>query len=277
MGVSRRQFLVGGAAAGAGVGALGLAGFETHRGRRALHTLGVVESPDHPIPNVKVRVERGTLSNGRRYRIAQTGDRPTVAIVCLHGRNNDEGYAFDAIGVHRFARAAGMAAVVASIDGGDASYWHRRRNSDDPMRDLTDELVPILDRRAGESIPRAVLGWSMGGYGALLAAATRPELFATAVASSPAVWRRAADTPEGAFDDAADFERNDILDRLDRLRDTRVRIDCGADDPFAAIVRRLHTDLPQAAGGITPGFHDPSYWRSVLPAQLRFIAGTTDR
>jgi hypothetical protein len=52
------------------------------------------------------------------------------------------------------------------------------------------------------------------------------------------------------------------------------RIDCGNDDPFVAMARRLRTAIPSAQGGISPGFHDARYWRSVAPDQVRFLAAS---
>ena len=41
---------------------------------------------------------------------------------------------------------------------------------------LLDEFIPMVESRVGPQ-PAAVLGWSMGGYGALLAAETAPHRF----------------------------------------------------------------------------------------------------
>ena len=42
---------------------------------------------------------------------------------------------------------------------------------------LLRELIPLCARRFGSAAAgaRAIIGWSMGGYGALLAAETEPE------------------------------------------------------------------------------------------------------
>jgi len=269
--VSRRAFLIGGAAGAVGVGAAGLGGAQTSFGRRALHAAGLLDSPDIavPDPGFDVPVDPGALPSGRRFLLARTSpERPQASIVCLHGRNDDMRVPFDVLGVHRFAAAAGMPLVIASVDGGPASYWHRRRGAPgDPLADLAD--LAALELPDG---PTAVMGWSMGGYGALLAAIERPGEYAAVVASSPAVFRTFDDAAEGAFDDAADFDRHSVLDRLDRLRGARVRVDCGEDDPFAPVSGELLRRVDGAEGRIGPGFHDPPFWRSVLPAQLAFLA-----
>lgn len=182
--------------------------------------------------------------------------------------------AFEGLRLHDTAVALGLDLLLASVDGG-SSYWHRRRSGDDPMGEIVRDLVPRLDDVAGSpTLGRAVLGWSMGGFGALAAVIGHPTVFGTAAVAGAALWRRFDDTAPGAFDSAADFRANDVLNRARALHGRRVRIDCGEDDPFAATNRELLAALPDAIGGIRPGFHDAAFWRLVAPDQLWFIAGT---
>ena len=270
-GVSRRTLL----GAGAGVAVLGLAGglgVTSRQGRRLLHELGLIDDVDVEVPAADVVVEEGRLPGGRAYAMARTGSRagPVPVVVCLHPRNATERFPFDVVGLHRFAQAASANLVMAAVDGGKASYWHRRSDGSDAMAAVVDELVPLA-RRRGDDGPVSVLGWSMGGYGALLAAALHPDTFSGVVAVAPAVWRRYADAAPGAFDDEADFRRHDIWTRLPALAPLRVRIDCGADDPFVSSARLLLRRLPHAAGGIAPGFHDNAFWRSKAADEVAFL------
>lgn len=285
MGVTRRQFLFGSGAAAAGLAGGTVVANRVPAGRRLLHAAGLLVDDDLAIPASTVTVDAGVLPGGRRYRIARTGiaDGPGPAsasaagaaaadgvtgIICLHGRNNDEAFAFDEIGVAAMAAAMGIDVVVASLDGGPSSYWHRRANGDDPLADLFGGLIPAVDKRSGGG-PRCIMGWSMGGYGALLAAELRPELFDSVIAVSPAVWRRAADASKGAFDGAADFAAHDVLARLDHLP-PKVRVDCGKDDPFADVARELLARIPRVQGGMRVGFHDSQFWRTLVPEQVAF-------
>jgi enterochelin esterase-like enzyme len=167
--------------------------------------------------------------------------------------------------------------AVAAVDGGDASYWHRRASGLDPMTMLLDEVVPLLASRGlgGSRATTAVIGWSMGGYGALLAAETAPGTFGAVVAASPAFWPSYAEAhavhPE-IFDGEADWAANDVSAHAPLLRGTPVRVDCGDLDPFAGVVRQLQVLLPQAEGGVSPGCHDDGFWRSVAAEQVRFLA-----
>jgi enterochelin esterase-like enzyme len=117
-----------------------------------------------------------------------------------------------------------------------------------------------------------LLGWSMGAYGALLAAETAPDRFRAVAAASPALWTTPGATPAGAFEDAEDYQRNDVYRDSVRLAHMSVRIDCGTGDPFYAATRRFVSDLhPAPASSFGAGFHDSAYWRSVAPRQLRTI------
>ena len=82
-------------------------------------------------------------------------------------------------------RGALLAPVaIAAADGGNG-YWHRH-GRDDPMRMLTDELIPLCRRAGLGRFPHAVgaTGISMGGYGALLLAERHPALIAAVSAIS---------------------------------------------------------------------------------------------
>jgi S-formylglutathione hydrolase FrmB len=164
-----------------------------------------------------------------------------------------------------------LAAVVVG-----ESYWHPHASGEDRLAMLLDEFVPQCAERhrLGER-RRAIIGWSMGGYGALLAAETRPELFAAVVAVGPAVWTSYDDTRRGpgdAFDYPADFARHDVIAHADRLAGVSVRVDCGTEDGFWGYVTHLTAVLPEpAAGGFSAGDHGGGYWRKVAPAEVEFV------
>ena len=167
--------------------------------------------------------------------------------------------------------------AVVGVDGG-VSYWHRRRTGEDRLSMLLRELVPLCARRfelGGGGRKRAVIGWSMGGYGALLAAEIEPRLFAAVVAVSPAVWTSYAAMmlgPRDAFDGAADFARYDVIGHAGRLAGVNLRVDCGRQDPFYGYVTHLDAALPEPpSGGFSAGGHDQDYWSRVAPAEAEFI------
>jgi enterochelin esterase-like enzyme len=159
--------------------------------------------------------------------------------------------------------------VLAAADGGD-TYWHRRANGDDPEAMMLEELLPRLAAAGAVTSRVGVLGWSMGGYGALLLARRHPGLVAVAVASSPAVWRSFGDSATGAFDSAGDFTTHRVLD-VGPAPGVSYRIDCGRADPFHDVSRLLAGQLHAAEHSSGSGCHTAGYWRRVLPPQLAMV------
>jgi S-formylglutathione hydrolase FrmB len=118
----------------------------------------------------------------------------------------------------------------------------------------------------------AIMGWSMGGYGSLLAAELHPDEFCAVCGVSAALWRSYDDGVGDAFDSAADYAYNDVFKHIDRLRGMPVRIDCGRQDPFCEADRAFAAALPRPpAGGFTPGGHNDDYWSRVAPAEIDWV------
>ena len=137
---------------------------------------------------------------------------------------------------------------------------------------VVDELLPVLRQHTGV-VRTGLIGSSMGGYGALYLAGRHPDVFSAVAVGSPALWPRYEVSAPGAFDSAADFHAHDVFGFINQLQQMPVRVDCGTDDPFVAMARRLRSALPRADGKISAGFHDSSYWRSIAPDQIRFLVG----
>lgn len=241
------------------------------------------------VPNVGTGpMVSGTFTSAKRGGIAtgwtiayppgaQAGERMPVLVV-LHGKGGTHRSAFDSLYLHRYladgvTRGGLTRFAVASVDGGDDSYWHPRR-AGDAAGMVLDEFLPLLHDHSLDTTRPSLLGWSMGGYGALyLAGQLGHAQVGAVVAESPAIWHTAAQSAAGAFDDAADFDAHAIFGHTDRLTGIPIRVDCGSADSFAAVTRSLRAALtPKPAGGIGPGGHDEGYWRSQAPAQLAFVA-----
>jgi enterochelin esterase-like enzyme len=199
-------------------------------------------------------------------------------VVVLHGRGGDHAGAYRSLHLDRYlagvVKSGTRPFAIASVDGGDHEYWHPRRGTD-PAGMVVQEFLPLLDRHGLDVRRIGLLGWSMGGYGALyLATVLRKTRCAVAVAESPAIWHHSYQSAAGAFDDAQDFDRHTIFGRQHLLDGVALRVDCGAGDGFAPVTRDLRASLePTPAGGIEPGGHDSAYWRSQAPAQLAFLGG----
>lgn len=277
--VTRRRVLVG-VAGTVAVGAVG--GVGTALGwQRVGERLGVVDPPDHDPPHSGVEVVRSSFRSGAMGAdVGWARSRPPGAVeavvLCLHGRGNDHRMAFDSIRMHDMVAEADAPLAVVSVDGGDNTYWHPRSDGADPRRMLVDELLPRVAESVGADLPVVALGWSMGGYGSLLLASTRPDLVRGVCAASPALFASFASSTAGSFDDDDDFRRHDVRRTVDRLDGVDLRVDCGAQDVFVDEARRFAERVEAVLGrapegGFGHGAHNHGYWRSLVPDQLRSI------
>ncbi|MFB9323830.1 alpha/beta hydrolase [Cryptosporangium minutisporangium] len=220
-----------------------------------------------------------------RYRIAYPpgarDDEPLPVCLVLHGHGGDEDVLGDELSLPRYladvVRAGVPPFVLAAADGGPR-FWHPRADGDDPLGMLVDEFLPLLAGRglqtgAGQRI--GLLGYSMGGYGALLFAELHAPRVAACAVAGPAIWRdytAARKSMAQAFDSAADWSRYDVLANGAALTGMPVRVDYGTDDSFTSNMSALKAALPdEAQVRVSPGCHDATFWRSVAPGALTFI------
>ena len=131
------------------------------------------------------------------------------------------------------------------------------------------ELLPLLDGQALDTSRVAFLGWSMGGYGALLLGARLGAARTAAIcAVSPALWMSYGATAPGAFDSADDWSANTVFG-LPALASIPIRVDCGDSDPFFSATKQFIAQLPTPpSGSFSPGGHDRGFWSAQLPAEL---------
>ncbi len=207
-----------------------------------------------------------------RWRLAlPDGHAPRGLVVVLHGRGGTADAAFD-LGYADAVATTGLALV--SVDGGNG-YWHARRDGSDSGAMVREQLIPLALRRCGLPTTSRVglLGWSMGGFGALLLASDLgPARVTGVVAASAALWRTGAETPVGAYDDREDFDRHSIFGRIDRLAHIPVRLDCGRSDPFVAANRALAERLSGVEAHFDPGGHEDAWWRAHAAAEMAWLA-----
>lgn len=208
-------------------------------------------------------------------------DHPRPLLVFLHGRGGDDrdelnGEMFDAI-----SQQGKRAPIVAFPSGGDASYWHDRASGDWGTY-VVQEVIPRVVRQF-DADPRrvAIGGISMGGFGALDIARLNPRRFCAVGAHSPAIWHDGGETAPGAFDDAADFERHDVLEAATSsprpYLGIPVWVDAGDRDPFRhtgldEFAEALRADGAEISFHIWPGTHGGEYWRSHYDDYIRFYA-----
>jgi pimeloyl-ACP methyl ester carboxylesterase len=285
--VSRRTLLAGGAASVAVLAGLGIgADYEINR-HPSLHQrlFGCGRTP--PIPSSSYRVTTATMPSAAMkadlpWTVAVPADhspgQPLPVVLCLPGDGGRNQTLTNSVGLPGWATAAGLRFGFACPGGEASTYYHPRKDGTDSFTWVTEEFLPMAERRfgmGGGKASRAVFGWSMGGYGALSVAQRRPDLVNVAVASSPAVFPTysAAVTGHSAtFDSAADWERWGFWNQAGEVHDVAVRLDCGTGDPFVSTARQLLHRIPGAVGTIADGCHDNGFWRRTATSQLHFVA-----
>lgn len=126
----------------------------------------------------RVDLQEGTFSSRFwpdhqvRWRLARPARQspptaPPPLAVALHGYGGDADWPFNGVHIERHVAQAGLA--VATVDGGNF-YWHARRSGIDPAAIIVQDLLRLLARKGLDTARIALMGWSMGGYGALLLA-----------------------------------------------------------------------------------------------------------
>lgn len=298
-GVTRRQFLIGGGVVLAAAAALGVVGRRSWRVRDGWYRLtGAYGEAGTPPPSYQVTYKKGTLASkhlaepaaydiGFTQDTAPAGATPnpagTPVLVCLPGRGRAPSAVLEG-GLH-FGDHVADAIVkrgvtpfaVAAVQASD-TYWHRRAAGDDAMAMLFDEFIPFLRDEHGLSGPVAVMGWSMGGYGALRAAELHPQQFCAVCGVSAALWRSFDDGVGDAFDSAADYAAHDVSADAAALSGLAVRVDCGLQDPFYQADKAFAEALPRPpAGGFSPGGHNDDYWSRVAPAEIDWLGDKLGR
>lgn len=238
------------------------------------------------------RVEHFELSShavGRKLREtlvipAGAADRPRPLLVFLHGRGGDEDAELDETMFAALHRLGARAPVIVFPNGGEGSYWHDRKGGA-WARYVLDEVVPEALRRSKADARRlAVGGISMGGFGAYDLARRNPGRFCAVGGHSPALWVQGGETAPGAFDDADDFARHDVIGAVRSSPGTfgsaRVWLDAGTDDPFDPGDRALLAALSAGGAPVTvhrfPGGHTHDYWASHWRDYLPFYGAALD-
>jgi S-formylglutathione hydrolase FrmB len=240
-----------------------------------------------PVHRLGARVVRLTIESkavGRRERVSVVipagGAAGRPLLVFLHGRGGDDRSSLHDPLFAALGRLGERAPVIAFPDGGDHSYWHDRR-SGAWGRYVMREAIPRAIAATGADGARVAIGGiSMGGFGAYDLARLHPGRFCAVGGHSPALWQSGGETAPGAFDDAADFSRHDVVAAARRgargLTRTRLWLDAGTADPFrpgdAAFAAALRRAGAHPSIHAWPGGHTGAYWDRHWAAYLRFYA-----
>ncbi len=282
-------------AAGAAAGAVGVSALDTLvRPRRSIAAPVSMTATDVPLaphmpleppspPSAAPTMTTGSFVSAARggvptnWAIARPPGQtaPLRPVIALHGKGSDAASVM-AGGVEQGLAQAVSAGLppfaVVAVDGG-GSYWHKRASGEDSGAMVLNELIPMLQTQQLDTSRLAFLGWSMGGYGALLLGDHLGAGRTAAIcAVSPALWLSPGAAAPGAFDGANDWSANSVFG-LPGLASIPIRVDCGNSDPFYDATKQFVAQLPNPpSGGFSSGGHDGSFWSSQLPAELTWIA-----
>jgi S-formylglutathione hydrolase FrmB len=243
---------------------------------------GLVGVDRHGAQVAKLEVDSKAIGERLPTTVVVPANRPAgkrPLLVFLHGRSGNNGSELDDAFFSALGSLGTDAPIVAFPYGGDSSYWHDR---DDGAweRYVTREVIPAVVKRFGADPRRVAIGGiSMGGFGAYDIARLNPGRFCAVGGHSPALWRSGGETAPGAFDDAEDFDRHDVIAAA-RANPSgfagraRLWLDAGASDPFQPGDQAMREALgPRLQAHLSwPGGHDDGYWNAHWPRYARFYA-----
>jgi len=201
---------------------------------------------------------------------------PLRPVIALHGRDMDAAGVMDMgieSGLAQLARAGYPPFAVVAVDGGN-TWWHRRVTGEDSGAMVLNELLPMLPSKGLDVSRVGFIGWSMGGYGALLlGGALGPRRTAAICAVAPALYSDYGEAlASGAFDGPADWFAYSVYG-TPALSEIPLRIDCGASDQYFKATKQFVASLHKPPAGVSfEGGHDVAAWKEKLPRQLAWLA-----
>lgn len=196
-------------------------------------------------------------------------------VLALHGGFGNHLQVFEGMGLLRAQSSPGLVTDVAvgSVDAG-TSYYHRRADGTDTGAMIAQEFLPVLAARGLDTTRLGLTGFSMGGYGSVLLAATvlRGQVAAVAPISA-AFWPSFTAAPPFAFDSAEDFSEHDVFAARAALSTVPLSVACGLSDPFLTDNRDFVAGFATPpTTRFAPGGHNNAYWASVAASQLAFLS-----
>ncbi len=250
-------------------------------------------SPVRPVPSATATAQPGPVRYGQLNSTATglthewvicyppgtgPGDKLPV-VIALHGMGDPIGIIESLNYPSQLASAVANGVrpfAIAAVFGG-VLFWQRSGRQDAGAL-VASEFVRVLKRQGLNTSRLALTGWSMGGWGALRLACDElhGKVRAVAALSTPC-YAKLSDAPESGWMTEAEFEANNFFDRTERLTDLPVFLACGSSDAFYQGNVVFADRLANTAGTLTPvvsfgpGEHGHPYWKSIAPAQFRFL------
>lgn len=241
--------------------------------------------------NYSIYLPDGYDSDSRSYPV----------LYLLHGSGDDHtGWSQQGevkyIADKEIAEGRASAMIIVMPDAGQSWYLNRDDGSVNYENMFFEELIPHIEstyRTMKQKEFRAIAGLSMGGYGSLLYAMHRPDLFSSCFGMSSAVWteeemiERTRNNPDwveqlyGRRMPNDHWRRNSIIDLATNMPDeqkgkVRIWIDCGDEDFLFKGNAMLHITMREKniphEYRVRDGGHTWTYWRTCLPDALAFAS-----
>ncbi|WP_212005267.1 alpha/beta hydrolase family protein [Chitinophaga sp. HK235] len=209
---------------------------------------------------------------------------PTVYVLHGYSGNPDRTLKEDIPALPEMADQYGIIFILP--DGGFDSWYINSPVRKNSMYEtfIGQELVSYIDQHyptTASRDQRGLMGWSMGGHGALYIGVKQSSNFGVlgsicgAVDFTPFVMDFGIDKLVGA--DSTKWKYYNVLDnaRYFVFSQQQLIISCGAADPFLSYNRRLHEYLDQHHVAHTyiegEGAHDHAYWSKAAQYQVLFF------
>lgn len=247
---------------------------------------------------IKLEFPSGSLKTTARVAVLLPKRRPSPfdggedaglfpTLYLLHGAMEDEEGWLHYTDISRLTDELGLATVMPY--GGNSFYLDDPEEGTGYHTFVTDELpeyltgiLPLSHKREDTFIG----GYSMGGYGAVYAALTRPERYAAAFSLSGCLDIAAASgfiracggaLPHFLRDTRAlrgsEWDLGSLAEARHTERAPRLILACGEQDYFLPASKNFYK-IASDAGlavelSVSPGGHDWDYWSFVLPGCIR--------
>jgi len=236
-----------------------------------------------------------------------TNTFPVVYLLHGFGDNQTAWYKFGLIQYYSDLYASETMPAIYIMPQGFNSYYINKFNGNFPYMDFfTNELVPEIDsiyRTKKDKSQRAVMGFSMGGYGAFILPALNPEIFTVSVSLSMSFRTDEQYIAESQdafnYQWASNFGGNGSVGSsritdyfklnspfyffkegdLEPFNGIRFFIDCGDDEESLSFTNNsLHSIMRDQSIAheyrVSNGGHSWDYWKKSLPDAFRFIANS---
>jgi S-formylglutathione hydrolase FrmB len=164
--------------------------------------------------------------------------------------------------------------AIIGIDSGE-SYYHPRTSGEDRLAIVEHDLPALARQHFPRLAYESIVGQSMGGYGALLAAERTPGRYRAVGVAGPAIFQSYAEENHAigdGFDNARQFARYDVIAHASRLANLPLIMRAGYDDPFLTNIKAFAKHVRHAdVRYVEHGCHDDGFWRASAREIFTFV------